>query len=727
MSTEDRPAPARTLPRAVRWWALAIIVAFHLFLLGTSQDPLRLNVGDPWSEANVLSSLPYVKEYGFGATSFTDILDVGPLTFESYRYTHYPPLSEIMYGALHAYAGVDSLGTMRLFAIGFSALAMWLLFSYVRRLFDDGVALIATMLWSCNLLWMMYADMIHQAPVMQATGFLALWGLVRALDDGKLRHWAAAWFGCCACFLTSYDYLVFLPTAVMMTVYLRRGNPFRPVNWKPWLWCASGCLAGILFKFGFVIGAVGWQEFLDDLHFQFLERSTTTFEQHTNAVFPTLTRRATMVFSPLFWGLLGYLIVRIARAGTRKRIITEGLWLAFPALAFLAAFSQLAASQMLALQVALPFYAICSAIVLARLVHEQPLRRYLAIAILIVAPLWSGFWLMRQERSYLDEPAMAKVRAYLDEHDKGRDWIMCNLLADGPIQAYVGRHYWPAFSSEYYPQYHAAAIDLMNKFGRDDIYVLLFTDPRTRMIDKSLWPIAMPRRQWSLTGSHLFWQKKGERMIRDYDQKILDNLREVNAETIMSFPQVTLYRITREAVMRATHAMVPEQQFIDFGSYTSERYMLAGWLGHYWDKQRMFASSSASGQAYCPWPTPLWWGFPFCRTVLTKTGLVPRGQEMLGRADLVMRASRGCDGELIVHMLNSTLVELSVNDTMLATDGVGTTTVIGRVPRSTLVDGVNVISIHHKIAHSPVEAKVRKAPPDVTSVELKQACHSGAR
>ena len=172
MSVPEKDANAVRIsaaPRSLKLAALLVIALSFGYLLKHSQEPLRLNIGDPWSDANVLSSLPYVRDYGFLETSFTDILDVGPLTQESYRYTHYPPLAEILYGTLHGYLGVDSIGTMRLFSIAFSALAMWFLFLYVRRTYDEPVAYIATMLWSCNLLWMMYADSIHQAPIMQAT------------------------------------------------------------------------------------------------------------------------------------------------------------------------------------------------------------------------------------------------------------------------------------------------------------------------------------------------------------------------------------------------------------------------------------------------------------------------------------------------------------------------------------------------------------------------------
>jgi len=33
--------------------------------LGHAREPLRLNVGDPWSDANVLTSINYVKSDGF--------------------------------------------------------------------------------------------------------------------------------------------------------------------------------------------------------------------------------------------------------------------------------------------------------------------------------------------------------------------------------------------------------------------------------------------------------------------------------------------------------------------------------------------------------------------------------------------------------------------------------------------------------------------------------------
>src|SRR3954470_13112220 len=101
------------MSRLLRVLLLGSMAIALVYLLVHAREPLRLNVGDPWSDANVLTSINYVKTDGFLATSFTDILDVGPLTADSYRYIHYPPLAEICYGAAGKYLGASDIGTFR--------------------------------------------------------------------------------------------------------------------------------------------------------------------------------------------------------------------------------------------------------------------------------------------------------------------------------------------------------------------------------------------------------------------------------------------------------------------------------------------------------------------------------------------------------------------------------------------------------------------------------------
>src|SRR5690606_23276860 len=104
--------------------------------------------------------------------------------------------------------------------------------------------------------------------------------------------------------------------------------------------------------------------------------------------------------------------------------------------------------------------------------------------------------------------------------------------------------------------------------------------------------------------------------IREYDEGILRNLEEVNAQRILSRPQFDLYRVTRADVLAAARTGVPDTQFIDFGSHTAVRHKLVGWSIQRWDSESMLAYSTLNGHYVCPW-----WGKAWCRTVLTKRGL----------------------------------------------------------------------------------------------------------
>ena len=435
------------MPRSLRGVLLGSIAIAFVYLVAHAREPLRFNVGDPWSDANVLTSINYVKSDGFLATSFTDVLDVGPLTADSYRYIHYPPLAEIFYGAVGKYLGVSDIGTFRLFALAFSALAMWLLFSYVRRLYSDRVALISTALFSTSLLWMMYADSIHQAPVMQCSGFLALWGLTRVIETRQRRHYAAMILGSFACFFSSYDYYLFLPIAAVVTIYLKAGNPFARGNRHILALCALGCLLGIAAKCLCVIGAVGWNAFVADLRLQFIERATSSLDRKFSSALPTVARRITLVLTPFVWIAIAVHTVKALRSPDLTTAIKgTAVWMLVAALAFLGLFRQLAASQMLASQVLLPFYAVGSAAIVDRMLDGPRLRRQLAVAWLVAAPLWSFYFMFTHPRSVLARSDVAWTNVYLAGHDHN-DFVLSNMMSDGHIQAAFGRHSWPALDA----------------------------------------------------------------------------------------------------------------------------------------------------------------------------------------------------------------------------------------------------------------------------------------
>jgi hypothetical protein len=693
------------MSRRLRGLLLGAIAIAFAYLLWHAREPLRLNVGDPWSDANVLTSINYVKSDGFLATSFTDILDVGPLTPDSYRYIHYPPLAEIFYGAVGKYLGVGDIGTFRLFAIAFSALAMWLLFGYVRRLYSDRVALIATALFCTSLLWMMYADSVHQAPVMQCTGFLALWGLVRAIETRQRRHYAAMIAGSFACFFTSYDYYIFLPTAVLATIYLKAGNPFARGNRQLVALCALGCALGVAVKCLCVIGAVGWNEFVADVQMQFLERATSTHNRRFTSAMPTIIRRLTLVLTPLAWITAAYHVMKALRAPSLTAAIKgTAVWLLVPAVAFLYLFVQLAASQMLPSQVLLPFYAIGSALLIDRLLDGNALRRQLAHAWLVAAPLWSFYYMVAHPRSVLDRDDVAKTNAYLAANDDN-DFVMSNVLSDGHIQVSFQRHNWPALDDK---DASNAPREMMRVFqitGTDRVHEIVFTGPSSRFIDKSLWQLAMPRGLWAIAGWPHMYRAKTNAVINEYDRRVLDNLEAVKAKKVLQLTNYAVYRIDRAPTMAILADAVPTVSRIDFASANAQLHELSGWAAPRMLADRAFASPIFEMER-CTTRR--------CRTILTKLGVRIPELEAVPAAQLMIRADPACDLRLAFTFAKVSHARFSVNG--FAVPPMVGTAMAFTVPASKLAPGVNLVEIENMLP------RIVGNPLYLSSVDLAPSC-----
>jgi hypothetical protein len=693
------------MPRSLRGLLLGSMVLAFVYLLVHAREPLRLNIGDPWSDANVLSSINYVKSDGFLATSFTDILDVGPLTEDSYRYIHYPPLAEIFYGAVGKFLGASDIGTFRLFGLMFSGLAMWLLFSYVRRLYNDRVALIATALFMTSLLWMMYADSMHQAPVMQCTGFLALWGLVRVIETRHRGHYAALIFGSFACFFTSYDYYVFLPTAVLATIYLKAGNPFARGNRQLVALCALGCLLGIAAKCSCVIGAVGWHEFVADMHLQFLERATSTHDRKFTSAIPTMLRRITLLFTPLAWITAAFHVFRAIRAPSLAAAIKgTAVWMLVPALVFLYLFAQLAASQMLASQVLLPFYAIGSALVLEQLVDGRAWMRRLAVVWLVVAPLWSFYFMFTHRRSVLDRDDVAKTNAYLVANDHN-DFVLSNLLSDGHIQASFQRHSWAALDDKDAGNAPREMMRIFELTGADYVHEVIFTGPDSRFIDKSLWPLAMPRRLWAITGWPHLNRSKTNGMIAEYDRRVLENLGAAGAQKVLQLKNYAVYRVERAAVVALLAEAVPVVNHIDFGSVLSLRHEILGWRGPIVADDGT-PVSTVVGMTRCP--------IGRCKTVLTKLGLQMKYERNIPLAQVLFRLEAVCDLQLTFKFIRPGYARFSIHG--FSAGPLAGETVTFTVPAAHLAKGANIVEIEN------VLPRLFGAELAVSSLDLVPGC-----
>lgn len=628
----------------MRLLLLAWIAACQAFLFAHSQEPLRLDIGDPWSDANVLCSINYVRDHGFLATSFTDVLDVGPLTQESYRYTHYPPLAEIVYGTLGGYLGVSSIGTYRIVALLFSAAAMLFLFLYARRMWSEKIALISVALWQGSLMWLLYADSIHQAPIFTCATFACLWGLVHAIATRQRRWYALAFVGALASFLTSYDGFIFLPAAVLVTVWRKAGNPFARGNRHFVLVCAAGCVTALVLKSAFTIGALGWHGFVADLRLQFIERSGSGFDRDFVSAVPTMTRRLTQIFSPLVWVVIVCHGWKLARARALATVRDGFGWMLLCALAFWYVFPELAASQLLPSQVLLPFYAIGAAALIVELLERTVVERALGIAWLVALLAWGAAFMWTMPRAVMRDDDVAAARKYLaGDHN---DFVLDNLMTTGHVQWAFDKHDMAVYDdpNENPDDARRYMLAVFGQTHTTSATAIVYRTWESRFIDKSLWPLALPIRQWASTGMPYIYRGKARGLIESRDHHVRVGLEAVGAVKTLSLHDFDIYRIDRDTVL-AKLARTPTT-FLDLGGPSSSNNRMRGW------NER--DSSRISGFQECTHPG-------VCPTVLTNRGLMVPQAKAQYRAEVLVNATTACELALRVSVRSGAFVRIAMN------------------------------------------------------------------
>lgn len=629
-------------------------------LVARAFEPLRLNWGDPWSDSNVLTALNYSYEYGFLKTSFTDVLDVGPLTDESYRYTHYPPLAEIFYGCVHKVVGHVPIGVYRLFGIAVSGLGLSFVFRYVRELVDELTAGFTVLFWCTSVFWHMYADSIHQAPFVQAGGFAALYFFARYGREGGVANLRKAALGVFVAFGCSYDYFIFLPLALAVTA-LRFGK-------RPWArdmraavaWLAGGAIAAFTLKSIFVIGAIGLHEFKQDLVFQFFERATTKYsEDYREGLFIIFGWRMASMFTPLFLPLVGCYAVAFA-----LRRSSEGVWKLDwrnPVLPFLAGvpfffvFSQLAASQLLATQVLLPAYALSFGTLGATLWRRRGAMRALAAVGATAIVLYQGHSLFSFRRSFLPDADARAVRGYLEEHDKA-DFVISNIMADGHVQAYFGRHFFPVGDSNYASSCRDFYRWIFSRTSVETYHVVFFTEPESRFIDKSLWPLMANDGRWRTIGDPFHNQAQAYGSIWAYDDRALACLEAGEAKREVQFGQMVVYSLHRKVLVPPEQLPTKPTLRVDYGEPASDPYKIRGFSERLKTPEgETFAW--ARGYLGCDLGTA-------CRSVLTKRGPEFRGPPITqqGLTALPLPASCGYSATLkVFSALENQTIRIIVN------------------------------------------------------------------
>ncbi len=694
------------MPRFLRIYLLGCIAISFAYLVLHAREPLRLNVGDPWSDANVMSSVEYVKQHGF----------TPPQISETYSPTHDPPLAMVIYGKLGK-LGVSDIGTFRLIALAFSMLWTWLVFLYGRRIWGDTVALLAAALLATSVLWMMYADCIDRPPIVYASCFLALWGVACAIETKQRRHYAAAIAGSFGCMFGAFDERMFLLAGLLFTIYGKLGNPFTHGNRRFLVICAIGALAAILTKSQFVTGPIEWHA--GSIEWQ------AAIDHKLVAPLSSLLRRYTLVFTPMFWIALGYTAWRALRAPSLAAVIEDGMTGLLVVAALVLYVSSLhTASPMLCARPVLPFYALGAAILIARLLERGRLCRALAIAWGAAAPVWGFYLLLSHPRSVLDREDVAKVRSYLATNDRN-DFVMTNLLSDGPIQVSFDRHSWPALEADNGMDAHAAQLEMLDVFeraGTDYVHAVIFTTPESRFVDRSLGQLVMRRRLASVTGWPYLTRSKANEIISDHDKKVLKSLEAVGAKQVLHLSNFDVYRIDRASILEDAGRSIPVVREIDFSSFGSGNHTLLGW-GHPWlTKEEQLGVTSINGQGTCS--NPLFEdhrsGAPMsnrCETVLTESGLRVLDERRADRGQLMIRVERVCDLRFTLELASWSLLTMSV-DGFTNSQCEPAKQVSFLVPQRFLRAGINIITLEkHRFGLKDPRA-------DILSLAIEPVCES---
>lgn len=445
MAPTDSAAPDKSR-RSPRFWlvtrrvCLTLIAISFGWLVATAWQPIRLNWGDPWSDIDIMTAGRFMANDGFIATRFTPIVDIEPLDEHSYRYVHYPPLAEIINGGVQKVTGSDSLTMFRLLFIGFSALSVLFLFRYVRRIWGERVAWIAAAVFATNSLWLKYADCIHSHPLHLMTGFGALAWLTRWIDHRRRRDLAIFLGWCAAAFMSSYDYYLFLPIMVIATPRLM-GHRFRSrLTLQVMALGALGCGAGLALKCGLAIWALGWPGFVEDLHFQFLERATGSLSQIVKHFPAILFFRHYRFFSPVFYVVLGVGVASLFVPRLRPYAGKPAPWILLGAgLAFIVAMRQLFCEQYHVSLSLLPWFAVASAVIFVRAV-EHRVGAALAIGAALLCYGWHVKEVATFHYAFLDPQELVPVRAELDKNDPHGVFLYSTLSYTPSFRYSLNRH-----------------------------------------------------------------------------------------------------------------------------------------------------------------------------------------------------------------------------------------------------------------------------------------------
>lgn len=210
----------------------------------------------------------------------------------AWGYSDLPPLTAWMIRAGEALAGHGLLGMRWLFLLVGSVLP-WLVVAFARRAFDARAG------WQAGLLCLalplagsLGVMAVPDVPLTVAS-MLALYALLRAMQDDRLRHWLLLGVALALCWLTHYRAVMPMLAGLGLFVLTPRGR----TQWRrPGFW-----LALALSALGLIPLAISnWQQRGAGVTFQLVERNPWSF--HADALMQPLEQA--VACTPLLYGLL---------------------------------------------------------------------------------------------------------------------------------------------------------------------------------------------------------------------------------------------------------------------------------------------------------------------------------------------------------------------------------------------------------------------------------------
>ncbi len=559
---------------------LIVATVAGAFLVATIAQPLRMNWGDPWTDCNALVTGRFFSKYGFMKTAFTPIIDIEPLTSESLRYTHYPPLPDIMNGLQQDLHGEADIAVFRAPAIVLSLVALYLFFRYVERLWGRALANVAVAFFAGNFLWVQYADSINHIPLYSATGYGALLCAAKWLTERKARELALVGILTFACFLSSYDFIFFLPIMMVVTPLVLGERLWAPGTRKLVAVVIVGAITSIVAKNLLVIWAVGWPQFFGDFVFQFHERATTQYGGDYKSAFLRITLfRLWRVFTPLFFVVLSLQLVLLASKLARRSMPKE--WSASPLLVlvagipFIIVFSQLFCDQYHPTLLLLPYYAISVGMLVVRL-WKSPVRWRRAAACAFMA-LGLG-WQLREvaifEKTFLTRSDATRVRAVLKD-DRQR-FVLSNGLTVAPFLYFWNRYdlsvsYLPP---EAIPRY---VINLQDQFGEEPVRFIHFANIEKSVFDKYVYSMFIGAKRFDWIADPRGHLAEWQPLVHSRDEAIVAYISRF-ADVELDTGRTRVFRIERQRIFDflARDVMAAPTTLVDFGSPSSDAFKVYG-------------------------------------------------------------------------------------------------------------------------------------------------------